>query len=76
MLQQLRTAQTNLDTKPGSVARDLFVDGQALQISTVYDSIRQVAALQSMGLNNFTYSMLTEALHGELGFRAYDSKRC
>lgn len=41
------------------------------------DSTRgsQLAALQSIGINNFTYSMITEALHGTLSFRAYDSKR-
>ncbi len=35
----------------------------------------QLVALQSIGINNFSYSMITEALHGTLRFGSYDSKR-
>jgi hypothetical protein len=41
------------------------------------DGIRasQLVALQTNGFNNIKYSIMTEALHGELGYRDYDSKR-
>ena len=48
ILNYLRLTQPSLDVKPASVARDLFVDAQAQQVSIVYDTIRTVAALQSV----------------------------
>ena len=48
ILDYLRLTQPSLDIKPNSVARDLFVDGQALQIASIYDKLREVAALQSI----------------------------
>lgn len=57
MLQQFRLTQPNLDVKPNSVARDLFVENQAFQIASVYDTIRQIAALQS--ITNLTGQDLT-----------------
>lgn len=48
MLQNLRLTQPSLDTKPGSVARDLFIENQAFEISTVYDVLRELESLQSI----------------------------
>lgn len=48
MLQNLQLTQPNLDVKPNSVARDLFVDNLALRIADVYTALRQVSALQSI----------------------------
>lgn len=48
MLQQLRLSQPSLDTKPGSVARDLMVDLQALQVSDIYEALRELSNLQSV----------------------------
>lgn len=48
MLQQLRLTQPNLDTKPGSVARDLMIDLQALQVSDIYEALRELSSLQSV----------------------------
>ncbi len=57
MLQYLKLSQPNLDTKPNSVARDLFIDSQALQISSIYEELRKISALQS--INNVTGQDLT-----------------
>lgn len=43
-----RVAQPLLDTKPGTVARDLFIDGQADQISRLYSELAKVSNLQSL----------------------------
>jgi hypothetical protein len=48
ILDYLRLSQPSLDIKPNSVARDLFVESQALQISNVYDAIRDAQSLQSI----------------------------
>ncbi len=45
-----RLAQPDLDTKPGTVARDLFVDGPSSQIALLYDELSGVANQQSMRL--------------------------
>lgn len=47
MLDRLRLVQPNLDTKPGSVARDLFVDIQADELEKVYSLISLVSNKQS-----------------------------
>jgi uncharacterized phage protein gp47/JayE len=52
ILEHLRLTQPNLDIKPNSVARDLFVDGQALQASSLYDALREIST--SMSLANLT----------------------
>lgn len=57
MIQQLQLSQPSLDIKPGSVARDLFIDAPAQQISNLYDLLRQVATLQS--ISNVTGQDLT-----------------
>lgn len=43
-----RVAQPLLDTKPGTVSRDLLIDGPAAQMSRVYDELNQVSNLQSL----------------------------
>jgi hypothetical protein len=45
-----KVAQPDLDTKPGTVARDLFVDGPASQLSLLYDELSGVSSQQSMRL--------------------------
>ena len=47
MLERLRLVQPNLDTKPGSVARDLFVDLQADELQKIYKLISLIAEKQS-----------------------------
>ena len=48
MIQQLRLTQASLDTKPGTVARDLMVDLQALQVSDIYEALKELSSLQSI----------------------------
>jgi uncharacterized phage protein gp47/JayE len=45
-----KLAQPDLDTKPGSVARDLMIDGPASQLALLYDVISGVSTQQSMRL--------------------------
>jgi hypothetical protein len=45
-----RVAQPDLDTKPGTIARDLFVDGPSSQLSLLYDELSSVSSQQSMRL--------------------------
>lgn len=45
-----RVAQPDLDTKPGTVARDLFVDGPSSQLALLYDELSSVSNQQSMRL--------------------------
>ena len=51
ILDFLRTAQPQLDLKPGQVARDLLVDGVALQISQIYEELSRVQGAQSLLLS-------------------------
>lgn len=46
-LESLRLSQPNLDTKPGTVARDLFIDTQSDNLGAFYDELRGVSTLQS-----------------------------
>jgi phage-related baseplate assembly protein len=46
-LEFLRLVQPDLDTKPGTVSRDLFVDAQAEQLANFYNELRTVSSLQS-----------------------------
>jgi uncharacterized phage protein gp47/JayE len=48
MLDQLRLTQPSLDTKPGSVSRDLMIDAQALQVSNIYEALKEISYLQSV----------------------------
>lgn len=50
LLDFFRIAQPKLDTKPGAVARDLFVEAPALQVARLYDEINRVSTLQSLRL--------------------------
>lgn len=47
IIERLRLTQPNLDTKPGSVARDLFVDIQADQLQRLHSTLLLVAEKQS-----------------------------
>ncbi len=50
LLDFFRVAQPSMDTKPGSVARDLAVEGVAAQIARLYDELSRVSTLQSLRL--------------------------
>jgi hypothetical protein len=43
----MRLVQPDLDTKPGTVSRDLFIDAQAEQLANFYNELRNVSSLQS-----------------------------
>jgi uncharacterized phage protein gp47/JayE len=45
-----RLAQPDLDTKPGTVARDLFIEGPSSQLSLLYDQVGSISTLQSIRL--------------------------
>jgi hypothetical protein len=45
-----RLAQPNLDVKPGTVARDLFIDAPANQLSLLYDELASISNKQSLRL--------------------------
>ena len=47
LLDFLRIVQPDLDTKPGSVARELFVDAPASELAKLYIELRNIANLQS-----------------------------
>jgi hypothetical protein len=46
-LDYLKTAQPELDTKPGAVARDLFIDSPSVRIAELYNEISTVSSAQS-----------------------------
>jgi len=46
-LEYLRLVQPDLDTKPGTVARDLFVDAPSEQVADFYNELRAISNLQS-----------------------------
>lgn len=48
LLDYFKLTQPNLDTKPGTVARDLFIDAPATQISLLYDELASVSNKQSL----------------------------
>lgn len=50
LLDFLRIAQPNLDTKPGTVSRDLLVDGFSSQLSRLYQELQKISSLQSLRL--------------------------
>lgn len=43
-----RTSEQQLDLKPGQVARDLLVDGPAVQLAGLYEELQSVQAAQSL----------------------------
>jgi uncharacterized phage protein gp47/JayE len=50
LLDFFRMAQPDLDTKAGTVARDLFVEAPATQLSLLYDELSGVSSQQSLRL--------------------------
>lgn len=46
-IEYIRLVQPDLDTKPGTVSRDLFVDAPAEQLSRLYNDLRNISSLQS-----------------------------
>ncbi|MCK9567792.1 baseplate J/gp47 family protein [Candidatus Pacearchaeota archaeon] len=46
-----RTSQQQLDLKPGQVARDLLVDGPAVQLASLYEELQSVQSAQSLFLS-------------------------
>ena len=46
-----RTAQPQLDLQPGQVARDLLVDGPAVQLGSLYEELQSVQSAQSLFLS-------------------------
>jgi uncharacterized phage protein gp47/JayE len=48
ILDYLNLAQPSLDVKPNSVARDLFIDPQAFQMSNIYEALKEISSLQSI----------------------------
>jgi len=46
-----RTAIPELDLKPGQVARDLLVDGQAVQLASIYQELLRIQDAQSLYLS-------------------------
>jgi len=50
LLDFFRTAQPDLDTKPGTVSRDLLVDAPAAQLSRLYQELQRISTLQSIRL--------------------------
>lgn len=51
LLDFYRIAQPNLDLKPGSVSRDLLVDGPSAQLSKLYSELQRISNLQSLRLS-------------------------
>src|SRR5258708_6462150 len=45
-----KTSQPDLDTKPGTVARDLMIDAPSSQIALLYDELAKISNLQSLRL--------------------------
>lgn len=52
MLDYLRVVQPDLDTKPGSVARDVAIDPTASELSKLYIELRKIQNLQSIASAN------------------------
>lgn len=50
LIDYYKLAQPDLDTKPGTVARDLFIDGPSSQLALLYDVVSSVSSQQSMRL--------------------------
>ena len=51
LLDFYRTTQPLLDTKPGTVARDLVIDGPSTQLARLYEELASVSNLQSLSLS-------------------------
>ena len=42
LIDYFRLSQPDLDVKPGTVARDLMIDGPASQLSLLYDALSEI----------------------------------
>src|SRR5271155_3915604 len=51
LLDFFRLAQPTLDTKPGTVARDLFIEGPSSSLALLYDELQGVSNKQSLRLS-------------------------
>jgi len=47
-IEHLRLVQPELDVKPGTVSRDLFIDAQSQQLAGFYNELRNISGLQSL----------------------------
>ena len=45
-IETLRLVQPELDTKPGTVSRDVFIDTPSEQLANFYNELRNVSLLQ------------------------------
>lgn len=54
LLDYFKIVQSNLDTKPGTVARDLFIDAPSSQLAILYDSLSRISEKQSFRLTSGT----------------------
>jgi len=52
LLEFFRTAQPLLDTKPGTVSRDLVIDAPATQTARMYEELSGISNLQSLRLSS------------------------
>lgn len=52
LLDYFRTAQPLLDTKAGTVTRDIIIDAPATQIARLYEEVAGISNLQSLRLTN------------------------
>jgi hypothetical protein len=50
LINLLQLSQPTLDTKPGTVARDLVIDAPSSQIALIYDELSKVSSQQSLRL--------------------------
>ena len=51
LLDFFKSAQPDLDTKPGTVARDLFIDAPSSVLASLYDEVSTVSNTQSLRLS-------------------------
>lgn len=52
MIERLKVSQPNLDTKPGTVSRDLFIDLPADQIAKFYSLLNIISSKQSLATSS------------------------
>jgi uncharacterized phage protein gp47/JayE len=50
LIDYFKLVQPDLDTKPGTVSRDLFIDAPASQLALIYEELANVSNLQSIKL--------------------------
>ncbi len=50
LIDLFKVLQPDMDTKPGAVARDLFIEAPANQLSLLYEELSKISALQSLRL--------------------------